>query len=104
MRISLNVIWIQRLLSGGVSMKCACCGRKKKIFESFEELEKDVNICVDCSKILYKYQDAIMQKNVDESNKLLAELKAKKIEKIFAEWFTKFQERLGMDSTDKITS
>ncbi|WP_054740634.1 hypothetical protein [Cellulosilyticum ruminicola] len=76
-------------------MKCTCCGRKKKLLESFEELEKDINICVECSKVLYKYQDAVKEKNVEESNKLFAEIKAKKNEKKFVDWFIKFQERLG---------
>lgn len=77
-------------------MKCACCGRKKKIFESFEELETDVDICVECSKILYKYQDAVKEKNDDESKALLTELSKKKSDKKFDEWFKKFQERLGI--------
>jgi len=78
-------------------MKCVCCGRKKKLLESFEELDKDINICVDCSKILYKYQDAVREKNTDESSKLLAEIKIKKSEEKFIEWFVKFQERLGVN-------
>lgn len=77
-------------------MKCACCGKKKKLLESFEELEKDVNICVDCSKLLYKYQDAVKEKNEEDSKKLLDEIKGKKSEKVFADWFSKFQDRLGV--------
>lgn len=82
-------------------MKCACCGKKKKFLESFEELEKDINICVDCSKVLYKYQDAIKEKNVEESKKLLDEIKNKKNEKMFSEWFLKFQERIGAVPKDE---
>ena len=77
-------------------MKCACCGKKKKLLESFEELEKDINICVECSKILYKYQDAVKEKNAEEADKLLDEIKGKKSEKSFVEWFSKFQDRLGV--------
>ena len=77
-------------------MKCACCGKKKKLLESFEELEKDINICVECSKILYKYQDAVKEKNAEESKKLLDEIKGKKSEKSFVEWFSIFQDRLGV--------
>ncbi len=77
-------------------MKCACCGKKKKLLESFEELEKDIDICVECSKILYKYQDAVKEKNAEESKKLIDEIKAKKNEKKFVDWFTKYQERIGV--------
>ena len=80
-------------------MKCACCGKKKKLLESFEELEKDINICVDCSKGLYKYQDAIKEKNEEDSKKLLDEIKGKKSEKSFIEWFSKFQDRIGVQNT-----
>ena len=47
-------------------MKCACCGRKKKLFESFENLGKDMDVCVDCSDILYRIQDAHKEGNKDE--------------------------------------
>lgn len=67
-------------------MKCACCGKKTKLLESFEELEKNVNICVDCSKLLYKYQDAVKEKNEEDSKKLLDEIKGKKSEKVLADW------------------
>lgn len=77
-------------------MKCACCGRKKKIFESFEELDKNLNICVDCSKSLYKYQDAVKDKKAEEANSILEEIKAKKNDAAFTEWFAKFQKRIGV--------
>lgn len=77
-------------------MKCACCGKKKKLLESFEELEKDINICVDCSKVLYKYQDAVREKDEEESKKLVDEIRGKKNEITFIEWFLKLQDRLGV--------
>ena len=80
-------------------MKCACCGKKKKFLESFEELEKDINICVDCSKVLYKYQDAVKEKNAEDSKKLLDKIEGKKSEKSFIEWFSKFQDRIGVQNT-----
>ncbi len=82
-------------------MKCACCGKKKKLLESFEELEKDINICVECSKILYKYQDAVKEKNEEDSKKLLDEIKGKKSEKSFIKWFSKFQDRIGVQNKQK---
>ena len=80
-------------------MKCACCEKKKRILESFEELDKDISICVNCSKIIYKYQDAVKEKNVKDSQKLLDEIKSKKSKKEFLEWFLKFQKRLGVDES-----
>ena len=81
-------------------MKCACCSKKKKLFESFEELEKDVSICVDCSKVLYKYQDAVKEKNTEETKKFLDEINAKKQDKKFVEWFMKFQGWIGVNQKD----
>lgn len=81
-------------------MKCACCGKKKKLLESFEELEKDISICVECSKILYKYQDAVKEKSKEESKKYLDEINTKKHDKKFVEWFVKFQERIGVIQKD----
>ena len=74
-------------------MKCACCGKKKGIFESFEEVDKNVNICVDCSKLLYKYQDFIHEGNEDETDKILNLIKEKKSNVEFNRWFEGFLSR-----------
>ena len=81
--------------------ECACCGKKIEFLELCEELEKDVNICVDCSKLLYKYEEAVKEKNEEVSKKLLDEIKGKKRKKrkkVFDDWdwFSKFQDRLGV--------
>ena len=47
-------------------MKCACCGRKKKLLESFENIGKGGSVCVDCSDILYRIHDAVTEKNIEE--------------------------------------
>ena len=47
-------------------MKCACCGRKKKLLESLENIGKGGSVCVDCSDILYRIHDAVTEKNVEE--------------------------------------
>lgn len=74
-------------------MKCACCGKKKSIFESFEELDKNVNICVECSKLLYKYQDFNREDNKDEAEKILSVIKEKKSTIEFGRWFEGFLSR-----------
>ena len=83
-------------------MKCSCCGKKKKLFESFEDLDKDICICVNCSKILYKYQDAIKDKDFEQAKEILKEIDLKKGEKKFTEWFCDFQKRIGVPSDNKI--
>lgn len=47
-------------------MRCACCGRKKKLFESFENLGKGGAVCVDCSDIMYRIHDALIEKQKEE--------------------------------------
>ena len=47
-------------------MRCSCCGRKKKMFESFENIGKGGYICVDCSDILYRIHDAVTEKQKEE--------------------------------------
>lgn len=49
--------------------KCSCCGRKKKFFESFEDIGKGGAVCVECSDILYRINDAKREKDVEEYNK-----------------------------------
>lgn len=47
-------------------MRCTCCGRKKKLFESFENLGKGGAVCVDCSDIMYRIHDAFIEKQKEE--------------------------------------
>ena len=76
--------------------ECACCRKKIKFLDPSKELEKDVNICIDCSKLLDKYQEAVKKKNEEDSKKLLDEIKGKKSKKVFDDWFSKFQDSLGV--------
>lgn len=80
-------------------MKCSCCGKKKGLFESFEELEKDVNICVECSKKLYKYQDFKKEKNNEEAVKMLKQIKPKKNTEEFSKWLEAFLQRFEEKKT-----
>ena len=72
-------------------MKCACCGRKKRLFESFENLGKDLDVCVDCSDMMYRIQDAYKDNNKTEFDAQVKELKTyserKKATQIFEKWF-----------------
>ena len=71
--------------------KCSCCGRKKKFFESFEDIGKGGAVCVECSDILYRINDAKREKDVEEYNKKIDEVKGyidnEKSSESFINWF-----------------
>ena len=71
-------------------MKCSCCNKRKGIFESFEELDKNVHICVECSKDLYKFQDFKNEKNEEEAEKILEQIKKKNSAIEFTKWLNTF--------------
>lgn len=72
-------------------MVCDCCGRKKKLFESFAAVQTKtglLNFCVDCNDLAYKVRD-----DANEMNKAayclhleLWKKRAKKPSKSFNEW------------------
>ncbi len=72
-------------------MKCACCGRKKKLFESFENLGKGGEVCEDCSDIMYRIHDAVTEQQKEEYNlhveSVNAYIEKKKSTADFADWF-----------------
>ena len=71
-------------------MKCSCCGRKKKLFESFENIGKGREVCVDCSDILYRIHDAVSEKNSEEydaNKKKIEAFFSKQASKEFKDWF-----------------
>lgn len=75
-------------------MNCSCCGKKKGLLESFEALDTDVNICVECSKSLYKYQDYIREKNKEDASKILEIISNKKNTTQFKQWLDGFIKRI----------
>lgn len=72
-------------------MRCSCCGRMKKPFESFESLGKGKSVCVDCSDLLYRIHDAVTEKQRDEYDKRVRSvtdyISAKKASEEFRIWF-----------------
>ena len=88
-------------------MKCACCGRKKKLLESFENIGKGGSVCVDCSDILYRIHDAVTEKNIEEykiRKKSIDDMvQKKKATEDFKAWFdTDFIKRNSMpENKDK---
>lgn len=59
--------------------------------ESFEDVGNGGDICVNCSDILYHISDAVKDKNKEEYEKWVKEVKnyseKKKTEKSFEQWF-----------------
>ena len=72
-------------------MKCACCGRKKKLFESFENIGAGGDVCVDCSDIMYRIHDAFTSQNKEEYdlrvNSINELINKKKSTEGFIKWF-----------------
>lgn len=72
-------------------MVCDCCGRKKKLFESFATVQikgGQLNFCVDCNDLAYKVRDDANEMNKDGYNLHLEQWKkrAKKPSENFVEW------------------
>lgn len=72
-------------------MKCSCCGRKKKLLESFEDIGKGGNVCVECSDLLYRIQDAVTEKDKktywEKVGQVKSYIKEKKSMDEFEKWF-----------------
>lgn len=72
-------------------MKCSCCGRKRKIMESFEDIGKGGSVCVECSDILYRIHAAVTEKDkmtYDEKvNLIKSNKKENKSANEFEKWF-----------------
>lgn len=61
-------------------MQCDCCGRKKKMFESFAVVKTNndnLNFCVDCNNLAYKVRDAANELNEVEFDNLIKEWEKK---------------------------
>lgn len=76
-------------------MVCDCCGRKKKLFESFAAVkykQTQMNFCVDCNDLAYKVRDDANEQNQEAYEKHLKEWKkrAKKPSETFLLWQQEF--------------
>ena len=76
-------------------MVCDCCGRKKKLFESFAIVRTgkiQMNFCVDCNDLAYKVRDDANAQDNDSYEKHLREWKkrAKKPSDAFLSWQQEF--------------
>ena len=87
-------------------MNCDCCGRKKKLFESFAKISEkniEINLCVKCNDLMYKirdaYNDGDKEKYKDYNNIIDNHKKDSKNE--FIEWKKHFIDSLGKPSPEK---
>lgn len=72
-------------------MICDCCGRKKKLFESFAAVQYkkvQLHFCADCNDLAYKVRDDANDQNKEGYDKHINEWKrcAKKPSNLFLEW------------------
>lgn len=76
-------------------MVCDCCGRKKKLFESFAAVQTKkvhLNFCVECNDLAYKVRDDANESNKENYALHMEQWKkrAKKPSKDFVEWQQEF--------------
>lgn len=79
-------------------MKCDCCGRKKKLLESFVEVKVSktaLHLCVDCNDLFYKLRDAASKDNRQEFDSVMTELnkKMKKSSAALKDWAASFTDK-----------
>lgn len=72
-------------------MICDCCGRKKKMFESFAAVQagnNQLNFCAECNDLAYKVRDDANDMNRDAYHSHLEQWKkrAKKPSSNFTKW------------------
>lgn len=76
-------------------MVCDCCGRKRKLLESFAAVQykqTQMNFCADCNDLAYKVRDDANDHNKDEYEKHIKEWEkqAKKPSDLFLAWQKEF--------------
>ena len=72
-------------------MKCDCCGKKKRLFESFAAVQaksEQLNLCVECNDMAYKVRDDINDQNEEKYKLHLEQWKKRTMSpsKKFVEW------------------
>ena len=86
-------------------MKCDCCRKTKRLFESYEEIKfknLKLHLCVNCSNELYKMRD-LYNENKEEYSKCKNKIdkKAQKSTSEFSEWYEFFISGIEKKSDDK---
>lgn len=76
-------------------MKCDCCGRKKRLFESFATVQTKkgrLNFCIGCNDLAYKVRDDANELNREQYAIHMEEWKkrTKNPSKAFTDWQQEF--------------
>ena len=76
-------------------MTCYCCSRKKKLFESFVELDTTygvLRVCAECNDLLYKLRDDSKDNNSKKYAEHLNKLNKRKKEpnELYSKWEKEF--------------
>ena len=88
-------------------MKCECCGRNKKMFESFDIVKGktvELHLCSKCNDLCFKIRDFAKLKNINEFNKALkgidsfSDNHSKGFQQWFQEFIKKIKEQNKMDN------
>ena len=85
-------------------MKCDCCGRRKRVFESFAEVEAKsghLNLCADCNDMAYKVRDAVTDGDCASFDALVKEWdkRSEKGTSTFTAWRKEFIGNLKVPET-----
>ena len=73
-------------------MKCDCCGRRRRLFESYSSVKtegKQIRLCVTCTNLLYKMRDLASDCEWEGYSLLHKELDLKKktFTPLFERWY-----------------
>lgn len=76
-------------------MVCECCGRRKRLFESFAKIksgEFEINLCVECNDLMYKIRDAYESDDEISAKTYISyvDKHRQKSSKAFKKWKTAF--------------
>ena len=82
-------------------MKCDCCGRRRRLFESFSSVnagDSQMRLCGNCTNLLYKLRDYARDDSWEEYNLTKSELDQhatnKKCNPIFKSWYKEYCKNL----------
>lgn len=86
-------------------MVCECCGRKKRLFESFAKIksgEFEINLCVECNDLMYKIRDAYEADDENSAKTHIAKIEKhrQKSSKAFKKWKAAFLKKYTKNSND----
>lgn len=86
-------------------MVCECCGRRKRLFESFAKIksgEFEINLCVECNDLMYKIRDAYESDDEISAKTYIAHIDKhrQKSSKAFKKWKSAFLKKYEKKSAD----